>query len=182
MKYFSAGLAILIAFIIVSCENEKENALNEEIQKRKNQVPQLNNPTNPAVKNLNSKIMTEFTPEQKLIKDKVTAVIYENLEATQAEDIDGILKTIHYDETKKSPTVNGMKYIFENYDLEYKLENVQFLSITEDEAKVLYQQTTRAISGQGFMNTRTVGIHTVKKSKDGKWRIYKTENISTNPL
>ena len=83
MKYFSAGLAILIAFIIVSCENEKENALNKEIQKRKNQVPQLDNPTNPAVENLNSKIMTEFTPEQKLIKDKVTAVIYENLEATQ---------------------------------------------------------------------------------------------------
>ena len=182
MKYFSAGLLIFIVLFVAGCETEKENTLKEEIQKRKNHVPQSNNQTNPADENLNSKVMTEFTPEQKLIKDKVTTVIYKNLEATQAEDVENILETIYYEESQKSSTVKGMKYIFENYDLEYKLENVQFLSVTEDEAKVLYQQTTRANSGQGFMNTRTVGIHTVKKSKDGKWRIYKTENISTDKL
>lgn len=182
MKYLSAGFLILIILIVAGCESEKENTLNEEMQKRKNQVPNIGNINSSTTDLQNIKVMTEFTPAQQIIRDQVIAVINKNLETTQAEDIDGALETLDTEGPQIFSTKNAMEYVFKNYDLEYHLEKLRFLSITDSEARVAYQQTTRAIRGTGFTNTRTIGIHTVRKSKDEKWRIFKTEYIQTTPI
>ena len=176
------SLLLVFVLLIIGCESEKENTLNREMQRRKNQVPNIGNMNNSNIDPKDLKIMTTFTPEQKVIMDKVTAVIYKNLEATQAEDVEAALETLDRDGPQLQSTKNAMEYVFEHYDMEYNLEDMRFLSVTNDEARVLYKQTTKAVGGTGFTNSRSIGIHTVKKSKDGKWRIFKTEYLSTEPL
>jgi hypothetical protein len=75
-----------------------------------------------------------------------------------------------------------MEYVFKNYDLKYELEDVKFISITNEEVRAIYQQTTKVVRGAVLANTRSIGIHTLMKSKDGNWKIFGTEYISSGPI
>jgi len=75
-----------------------------------------------------------------------------------------------------------MEYVFKNCDLKYEFEDVKFISITNKEVRAIYQQTTKILRGAGLANTRSIGIHTLKKSKDGNWKLFKTEYISSGPI
>jgi len=55
------------------------------------------------------------------------------------------------------------------------------LELNGDEAKVYYIQTTQAIRGEGFAPTRVSGIHQMKK-ENGKWKIFKTEYLTNEPM
>ncbi len=113
--------------------------------------------------------------------EEILAVIYENIDATTAEDTKRVLATIHEDSPQRNSTVQGMEFVFSNYDLEYVLEIVEVIEINGDEAKVHYIQTTRALQGTGFANMRAEGIHHMKKSGDA-WKIFKTENLGTEQI
>ena len=113
--------------------------------------------------------------------EEILAVIYENIEATKAEDTERVLATIQVDSPQRRSTVKGMEFIFSNYDLEYVLEEVEVIEISGDEAKVHYIQTTRALQGTGFANMRAEGIHHMKKSGDA-WKIFRTENLGSEQI
>ena len=70
-----------------------------------------------------------------------------------------------------------MEYIFKNFDMKYKLLEADVLSITNDEVRVFYKQRTEAVKGTGFTNQDAAGIHILRKSKDGHWKIYETEYL-----
>jgi hypothetical protein len=53
-----------------------------------------------------------------------------------------------------------MAYVFQNFNMAYELEDMQLLKAASDEVEVLFRQTKKALSGTGFTNTRSVGIHT----------------------
>jgi len=169
-----------ITAILFGCESEKNNDLNKELEKRKNQVPKITDQN--QVPQQKIEVMTEFTPEQTKIKDMVVETIYKNLEATQAEDVQTVMETIHEDSPQRSSTERGMDYVFKNYDMAYEIEDLKFISISNEEVNVLYQQTTKSVKGTGFTNTRKIGMHTLKKSKDGRWKIFKTADIKVEPL
>ena len=99
----------------------------------------------------------------------------------KAKDKDRVLKTIHKDCPQRRSTIQGMEYVFANFDMEFDLEKIEVLEITDEDAKVYYMQTTRAIRGQGYPPTRATGIHLMKK-ENGKWKIFKTEYLSNEQI
>jgi hypothetical protein len=115
-----------------------------------------------------------------VIAAEIIAVVKENIDATQAKDKERVLKTIHKDCPQLRSTIQGMDYVFANYDMEFKLEKAEVIEISGEDAKVYYVQTTKATRGEGFSPTRASGIHHMKK-EDGKWKIFKTEYL-TNEL
>jgi hypothetical protein len=175
MKYINSFILLLLIISITGCDTKTDNELNQ----KENQVPQLNTQLDNQQK---IEVMVNFTPEEEIIKNEILKVLQKNLDATQNEDVADVLTTIHEDSPQLSSTKGGMEYVFKNYDMKYELEDVKFISITNEEVKAIYQQTTKASSGTGFANTRSIGIHTLMKSKDGNWKIFGTEYISSGPI
>jgi hypothetical protein len=176
MKHINSIILLLLIISVAGCETKTEDELNQ----KENQVPQLN--TQQQDNQQKIEVMVNFTHEEEIIKNEILKVLQRNLDATQNEDVEGVLKTIHEDSPQLSSTKGGMEYVFKNYDMKYELEDVKFISITNEEVKAIYQQTTKAVSGTGFTNTRAIGIHTLMKSKDGNWKILGTEYISSGPI
>jgi hypothetical protein len=176
MKYISSFILILLIISATACETKTEDELNQ----RENQVPRVE--TQKPDDQQKIEVIVNFTPEEEIIRNEILEVLQQNLDATQNEDVAGVLETIHEDSPQLSSTKGGMDYIFKNYDMKYELEDVKFISISNEEVKAIYQQTTKAVSGTGFTNTRAIGIHTLKKSKDGNWKIFETEYISSGPI
>lgn len=115
------------------------------------------------------------------IAAELIAVIKENIAATEAKDKDRVLKTIHKDCPQLRSTIQGMDYVFANFDLKFNLEQIEVLEVSDEDAKVYYMQTTRAVRGEGFPPTRASGIHLMKK-EDGKWKIFKTEYLTNEQI
>jgi hypothetical protein len=167
---FKIFFALLLLFLI-GCESSQEN---KETTIPRTLPPEQNIPQT----NEQPQINKQANIDENIAKD-ILAVIYENIEATKAEDTKRVLSTIHKDSPQRNSTVQGMEYVFKNYDLDYILEEVEVLEITGEDAKVYYVQFTKAIAGQGFSDNRADGIHHMKK-ENGKWKIYKTENLNAN--
>ena len=176
MKYLNSFILLLLIISATACETKIEDELNQ----RESQVPKVN--TQKQENQQKIEVMVSFTPEEEIIKNEILEVLHKNLDATQNEDVAGVLETIHKDSPQLSSTQGGMEYVFKNFDMKYELEDVKFIFITIEEVKVIYQQTTKSVSGGGFTNTRSIGIHTLKKSKDGNWKIFKTDYISSGPI
>lgn len=165
---------------MAGCESKENNSPNEEMQNNTDQQPKndlQNQNTQPEIRPL-----TNLNPEQKKLRVEAFGVIKENLEATQAEDAERVLRTIHEDSPQLRSTKEGMAYVFKNFEMAYELEDMQLLSASEDEVKVLFKQTTKSLSGTGFTNTRSIGIHTLKRSKDGKLKLYSSEYLQTEHI
>jgi len=170
----------MMYLLVIGCESEKDSSLDQELQNRTGQVPKTNlqnQNTQPPLKPL-----AHLTPEQKKLRIEAFGVIKENLEATKAEDTDRVLKTIHEDSPQLKSTKEGMAYVFQNFDMTYEIEDMQLVSATNDEVKVLFKQTTKSLKGTGFQNMRSVGIHTLKRSKDGKLKIFNSDYLQTEPI
>jgi uncharacterized lipoprotein YehR (DUF1307 family) len=171
MKSIIWIFVFVLALTLVGCDSK------EEVQQKQNLSPPpqtLNPPQQPKViekqQNIDPKIAEE-----------VLAVVYENLEATKAEDKERVLATIHKDSPQYKSTVQGLDFVFVNYDLDLNLEKTEVIKLSESEAQVYYIQTIKSVSGVGFMNKRDEGIHHLKK-QDRNWKIFQTENISTTPI
>jgi hypothetical protein len=115
------------------------------------------------------------------IAAEIIGVIKENIAATQAKDKERVLKTIHKDCPQLRSTIQGMDYVFANFDMVFDLEEIEVIELSGEDAKVYYMQTTRAIRGQGYPPTRSTGIHLMKK-ENGKWKIFKTEYLSSEQI
>jgi ketosteroid isomerase-like protein len=159
--------------ILYSCKSEEKNGT-VNLQQRQNYVPpsQSEQTQQPIQKQQN------IDPK---VAEEIIAVIKENIAATQAKDKERVLKTLHKDCPQRKSTIQGMDYIFKNYDMVYNLEKAEVLEITGDEAKVYYEQTTRAEKGQNFQPMRSKGIHILKK-ENGKWKLFKTEYLGNEPI
>lgn len=163
---------VLFVILFISCKSEEESA--DILKQNKNNVlPHQSGSEQPVIKkqkNIDHKIAGE-----------ILAVIQENLAATQAEDKERVLNTIHKDCPQLKSTKQGMDYVFANYDLVYNLEQADVIEVSGEEAKVYYVQTTKAKSGHGFTPNRSTGIHIMKK-ENGSWKIFKTEYISNEQI
>lgn len=166
-------IIILFTFLLVSigCKSEEEKI--ETTPKQGDTYvlpPQQQQQTIQKQENIDPKIAAELI-----------AVIRENIAATEAKDKDRVLKTLHKDCPQRRSTIQGMEYVFANFDMKFDLEQIEVLEVTGEDAKVYYMQTTRAIRGEGFPPTRASGIHLMKK-EDGKWKIFKTEYLTNEQI
>ena len=74
---------------------------------------------------------TQPIQKQKNIDPKVSAmiiaVIKENIAATQAKDKERVLSTIAKDSPQLKSTIQGMDYVFANFDMKFELEKVEVI-------------------------------------------------------
>ncbi|MDZ7626327.1 MAG: hypothetical protein U5J96_18015 [Ignavibacteriaceae bacterium] len=165
---------LLIALLVFSgCKSEEQKNEPKQMQGQQYVLPpQQEQPPQTIQKqeNIDPKIAAELI-----------AVIRENIAATEAKDKDRVLKTIHKDCPQLRSTIQGMDYVFANFDMKFDLEQIEVLEVSDEDAKIYYMQTTRAISGQGYPPTRASGIHLMKK-EDGKWKIFKTEYLTNEQI
>ena len=172
MKTILFLLSIISLIILSSCKTEKQENEPRQMQSEQNVLP-------PKIQE-QPKITKQTNIDPK-VSAEIIAVIKENIAATQAKDKDRVLNTISKNSPQLRSTIQGMDYVFANFDMEFKLEKVEVLEVTGDDAKVYYMQTTQAIRGEGFTPTRASGIHHVKK-ENGEWKIFKTEYLTNDPL
>jgi len=166
-------LSLTTLIILIGCNSDEQK--NEPMQMQRQQYvppPTIEQPTQPIQK-------------QKNIDPKVSAtiisVIKENIAATQAKDKERVLNTIAKDSPQLKSTIQGMDYVFANFDMKFDLEKVEVIDVNGDDAEVYYIQTTKALGGNGFTPTRSSGIHHLKKV-DGKWKIFKTDYLTNEPI
>jgi len=161
-------IAIYILFItgiiFAGCENKK----NENVTQNSSGQNQYNN--SPQVQKPEIKKLADI---DKKTEEEIIGVIRRNLKASQEEDKEGVLSTVHSQSPQRKSTINGMAYVFQNYDLTYTLEKAEVIEVNGDEAKVYYVQTTE---GKDFPRNTSEGIHTLKK-ENGKWKIFRTDPI-----
>jgi hypothetical protein len=109
-------------------------------------------------------------------KDQVVNVIKWNLYYAQAEDLSGYMRTIHADSPARVDTQNAMKMIFREFTLSYQLVDYEIISISNSSADIRVTQDTLKVAGElPFRDNRLTALHTLKKSDDGKWKIYYSE-------
>lgn len=173
MKTTFVILSIATLIIFSNCKSDEQKNEPKQMQRQQYVLPPpKEEPTQPIQK-------------QKNIDPKVSAtiisVIKENIAATQAKDKQRVLNTIAKDSPQLKSTIQGMDYVFANFDMKFDLEKVEVIEVNGDDAQVYYIQTTKAINGKGFTPTRSSGIHHLKK-EDGKWKIFKTDYLTNEPL
>jgi len=171
MKQILIIILFTFSLITIGCKSEEEKI--ETTPKQGDTYvlpPQQQQQTIQKQENIDPKIAAELI-----------AVIRENIAATEAKDKDRVLKTLHKDCPQRRSTIQGMEYVFANFDMKFDLEQIEVLEVTGEDAKVYYMQTTRAIRGEGFSPTRASGIHLMKK-EDGKWKIFKTEYLTNEQI
>jgi len=177
MKNFNKAI-ILISIILLcfsACEEKKR-----EINHGSETPTVKNNELEDKTPRKETVIEKQESIDEKIAED-ILAVIYENIAATMAEDVERVLATVYENSTQQRSTIQAMEFIFSNYDLEYVLEEVEVIEINGEEAKVYYIQTTRALKGTGFVNMRAVGIHHMKKLGNS-WKIFETENLGSEQI
>ena len=166
-------ISLITLFLISSCKSEEQKNEPKQMQGQQYVLPpQQEQPPQSIQKqeNINPKIAAELI-----------AVIRENIAATEAKDKDRVLKTIHKDCPQLRSTIQGMDYVFANFDMKFEVEQIEVLEVTGEDAKVYYMQTTRAVRGTGFAPTRATGIHHMKK-ENGKWKIFETEYLTNEQI
>jgi len=161
---FSFFLLSILFVSFPGCESKNEERI---LPERKFSLPPTQQEPKQIVKqaNLDPKVVQE-----------IIVVIKENLDASNDEDINRVLATIHEDSPQLKSTKEGMQFVFSSYDLDFILEEVKVIELNGDDAKVYYVQFTTNRGGQQFAENRTAGFHFMKKS-NGNWKIYKTEPV-----
>lgn len=122
-------------------------------------------PKNSAVQGGQSAEGASPTPEN------VTAVIFENIRASNAESISRYMGTIHSKSPAYKSTESITKEAFSMFDLSYKISGVKVIEQNKNQAVVAFVLTTRKIRGASFRDNRINGEMTLKK-ENGVWKIY----------
>jgi ketosteroid isomerase-like protein len=173
MKTIFVILSLTTLIIFSNCKSDEQKNEPKQMQRQQYVLPpEKEEPQQPIQKQKN------IDPK---VSATIIAVIKENLAATQAKDKERVLKTIAKDSPQLKSTIQGMDYVFANFNMQFELEKVEVIKVTGDDAEVYYIQTTKAIGGTGFTPTRSSGIHHLKK-EDGKWKIFKTDYLTNEPI
>lgn len=109
-------------------------------------------------------------------RTQVVNVIKWNLYYAQTEDIAGYMRTIHEESPGRTDTQSAMQKVFGEANLTYQLIFYEIISITPDSADIRVTQDMRKVSGDlPFRDQRLTALHSLRKTDDGKWKIYYSE-------
>jgi tetratricopeptide (TPR) repeat protein len=110
--------------------------------------------------------------------EDVTDVIIQNIIASNNEDFDRYMATIHSKSPGYEATAQMLSTIFGDYDLTYQISELEVVEQTSREAQVNFVLTTRKVRGPEFQDNQVSGRMILKKD-NGAWKIYdqKIENV-----
>jgi hypothetical protein len=101
----------------------------------------------------------------------IKLVIMENLKATQAEDMDRMMKTIHTQSPSYLQTKQQIAPIFDNFDLSYRLLSYSYIGLDGEYAVARVKQATKKVSGPAFQNNE-LDLMQVFRKENGKWKFW----------
>jgi hypothetical protein len=117
------------------------------------------------------------------LPEEVTAVIYENIRASNAKDFNGYMATIHSRSPGYNTTKEGIEDVFsDEFTLSYRVSDVYVIEQSSDRATVHFVLTTRLVSGPiNFRDNRVTGEMQLRK-ENGAWKIYNQDVESVDYL
>lgn len=104
--------------------------------------------------------------------EDVKAVVEENMTATQNEDMDRMMNTIHQQSPSYQATRQQVAPLFQQYDLTYELNDYEFVGMTGEFAVVKVRQTTRKVGGTAAFNNNELELLQAFKKEGGQWKFW----------
>jgi hypothetical protein len=101
----------------------------------------------------------------------IIPVLYEQVAAHNAEDIDRYMATMHSRYHNSDQMRNTLEDMYQKYDLKTTLSDVEIIEVSGNRAEVSFVLTTRKIRGPAFRDNRIRGIFILRK-EDGEWKLY----------
>jgi hypothetical protein len=108
----------------------------------------------------------------------VLAVLEKNRVSVEKEDLAALKST--YDPTYPDldATLAQLKQLFAAFDLKVEVTNIKFIENSADEVKVYSMSKLTKVKGPEFPSFKSANIDTLKKNKDGEWKIIKSDDLS----
>ncbi|MGV3001597.1 hypothetical protein [Vibrio sp.] len=107
---------------------------------------------------------------------EVYQVLQDNLTATKNEKIADYMNTMHSQSLSYPQTQQVLLPIFDNYELDYQLQDFQFVGEDNEYAYAKLWLETTKVSGAVFANNR-MQILVVFKKENGQWKIWSQANM-----
>ena len=99
------------------------------------------------------------------------AIIYENIRASNEENVNRYMATIHSKSPSYQSTEAMTKEAFSLFDLSYKISGLKIIKQNKNEVVVAFTLTTQKIRGPNFRDNRISG-DMILRQEDGRWKIY----------
>ena len=111
--------------------------------------------------------------------ENVTAVIFENIRASNTENYARYMATIYSKSPAYKSTEAMTREAFSLFDLSYNISSVKVIEQKKNQAVVAFVLTTKKIRGASFRDNRITGEMILRK-ENGVWKIYdqKVHNIT----
>lgn len=113
------------------------------------------------------------------VATEIKALITENLRATQAEDIDAVLDTMHTQSPAYSNTEKLLISLSETYDLKYQMQLFRYIGQDDPYAIARLEFSTQKVAGPEFNDNILDTFHIFRK-EDGKWKFWSMAILETN--
>jgi hypothetical protein len=118
--------------------------------------------------------LTLSEADQKL----VLAVLEKNRVSGEKEDMAALKSTYDAVYPDLDVKMDRLKQLFAAYDLKLTVTNIKFLDNKDDVVRVSSSSLLEKVSGPEFVNLLGDSIETLKKNKDGEWKIIKSDDLS----
>jgi hypothetical protein len=99
------------------------------------------------------------------------SLVTENLEATQAEDMDRMMATIHAQSPAYATTKRQTAPLFEKFDLTYEVLSFTYIGNDDKYAVARVRQATRRVAGPAFRDNELDLVH-VFRQEEGEWKFW----------
>ena len=109
----------------------------------------------------------------------IEALAIENLRATEAEDIEAVLDTMHTQSPAYSNTEKLLISLSETYDLKYQRQLFRYIGQDGPYAIARFKFSTEKVAGPAFKDNILDTYHIFRK-EDGKWKIWSMAILETN--
>jgi hypothetical protein len=109
----------------------------------------------------------------------VLALIEKNRDTTVKGDIDGLKSTLELGTPYSQTSISDFHEMIDaGYKFEVTYSNVKIVKGADGEAKVYYMADVRKLSGPDFPDMKADSVETIKKNKDGAWKITNSEYLT----
>ena len=110
---------------------------------------------------------------------EIKTLVIENLRATEAEDIEAVLDTMHTQSPAYSNTKKLLISISETYDLKYQMQLFRYVGQDDPYAIARFKFSTQKVAGPEFSDNILDTFHIFRK-EDGKWKIWSMAILETD--
>jgi len=108
---------------------------------------------------------------QEKMPEVIKSVVLENLKATQAEDTNRTMITVHTQSPIYRQTKQMLAPIFDDFDLSYELLSFSYIGLNGEYAVARVKQTTKKVSGPIFQENEMDMVQVFRK-ENGKWKFW----------